>query len=159
MAENRSPAVRRLASERPSVEDADGHTDPTSAGPHIFFEGVHFTKGEESLAQLIRRLKENDLRSFRWMFPKNVIDELENSTGRKSPVFLQTDVVQGAINIVMYRHEDWRKKLFDTEVGAPPSTDGITAGVLTIGRLDDGRGFVRVDNRRGNAEPQTNMSK
>ena len=150
VSENRIPAVRRLASERPSVEEADGSTDPTSAGPHIFFEGVHFTKGDESLAQLVRRLKENDLRSFRWMFPKNVIDELENSTGRKSPVFLQTDVVQGAINIVMYRHEDWRKKLFDTEVGAPPSTDGITAGVLTIGRLDDGRGFVRVDNRRGN---------
>lgn len=51
---------------------------------------------------------------------------------------------------MIFKHEGWRKKLFDSEVNALPSSDGITIGVMTFGKFEDGRTFARVDNRRGN---------
>ena len=120
------------------------------AGPHIFFEGVHFARPDESLPQFLRRLKERELRDFQWMWPANLIEELDRPLNRGSRSKVQHEVSQGTLEISIVRHESWRKKLFDTEVAAPPSADGITAGVVTIGWQEDGQKFVRVDNRRGN---------
>ena len=144
------PSVRRT-----SVEP-EGHTnrdqlrrDLQSVGPHVFFDWVLFARQDETLPRFIRRLRESELANFQWMFPDSLIDCLE-WPGRKCPTTLNVEVLQGTLNILVYHHSDWRKKLYDTEVGAPPSSDGITAGVVTLGKLDDGRVFARVDNRRGN---------
>ena len=118
-------------------------------GPHVFFEGVLFAKDEESLPHFVRRLRDGELANFRWMFPDSLIEELE-SPSRRSPASFQVEVQQGTLNIIVFKHGEWRKKLYDTEVGAPPSNDGITAGVVNVPELDDGRVFARVDNRRGN---------
>ena len=150
----RSPerAVRRLSAGSggaPMFEEEEvRRLQP--AGPHIFFEGVHFARPDESLPQFLRRLKERELRDFQWMWPANLIEELDRPLNRGSRSKVQHEVSQGTLEISIVRHESWRKKLFDTEVAAPPSADGITAGVVTIGWQEDGQKFVRVDNRRGN---------
>ena len=145
-------AVRRCATvpegEPPMREDDERRL--LTAGPHIFFEGVHFARSDESLPQFLHRLRREELKDFQWMWPAALIDELDRPLGRGSHSVVHHEVAQGILDVTVIRHENWRKKLFDTEVVAPPSADGITAGVVTVGWLEDGRKFVRVDNRRGN---------
>lgn len=144
------PAVRRVTTEQEATRDADETRDEgLSVGPHVFFDGVLFAKAEETLPNFLRRLRREDLKNFKWMLPEPLIKELETPT-RRSPVAFQLEAIQGTLNILMFRHEDWRKKLYDSEVNAPPSNNGISAGVVTLGSLEDGRIFARVDNRRGN---------
>ena len=84
------------------------------------------------------------------MWPANLIEELDRPLSRGSRSTVHHEISQGILEITVVRHESWRKKLFDTEVAAPPSADGITADVVTVGWQEDGQKFVRVDNRRGN---------
>ena len=143
-------SVRRMSVEPEGLSNRDQpRPDLQSVGPHVFFDGVMFAKQDETLPRFIRRLREGELANFPWMFPDSLIDCLEWPS-QKCPTTLNVEVLQGTLNILVYHHSDWRKKLYDTEVGAPPSSDGITAGVVTLGKLDDGRVFARVDNRRGN---------
>ena len=143
-------AMRRVAQEPgPTLQSRESLHEVPSVGPHVFFDGVMFAQEGESMANHVRRVRSGELVNFSWMFPDSLIKELEKPS-RRSPVSIQTEVMQGTLNITMFTHEEWRKKLYDTEVGAPASSDGITAGVVTIGRMDDGRAFIRVDNRRGN---------
>lgn len=144
------PAVRRLTPEHDVTRDVDEpREEGLSVGPHVFFDGVLFAREEETLPSFLRRLRREDLKHFKWMFPESLIEELE-APARRSPVSFQLEAIQGTLNILMFKHEDWRKKLYDSEVNAPPSNNGISAGVVTLGRLEDGRIFARVDNRRGN---------
>ena len=101
------------------------------------------------MAQFVFRLKSQDLAEFSWMFPRAMIQELQSPTSRSSPITFDQEVSQGVITVQMHRHDAWRKKLYDAEVSAPPPSDGITAGVVTLGTLENGSLFARVDNRRG----------
>ena len=143
------PSVRRVALTEEHASFSAADQQKPSVGPHVFFDGVHYAKEGESIAAFIKRLRAGELLDHHWMFPDSLINELERPS-KGTPTTLHVEVMQGTLNIMIYKHEDWRKKLYDTEVGAPPSNDGITAGVVTLGRLEDGRGFARVDNRRGN---------
>ena len=143
------PSIRRVVTSEEQVPSAEACQQKVSVGPHVFFEGVHFAHEGESMAAFLRRLKGGELANHHWMFPEVMIEELDKPC-RRSPTTFQVEAVQGTLCITMHKHEDWRRKLYDTEVGAPPSRDGISSGVVSLGRLDDGRSFLRVDNRRGN---------
>lgn len=69
------------------------------------------------------------------MIPTKLLAELDGPLRRKAQGNFIQEVTQVTINI----HEAWSKKLFDTEVAARPG-----------GWFEDGRKFLRVDNRRGN---------
>ena len=116
---------------------------------HVFFDGIFWSREGESMAQFVFRLKSQDLAEFSWMFPRAMIQELQSPTSRSSPITFDQEVSQGVITVLMHRHDAWRKKLYDAEVSAPPPSDGITAGVVTLGTLENGSLFARVDNRRG----------
>ena len=143
-------SLRRLSTGREDqIEAVEAHRELPMVGPHVFFDGVFFAREGEQLPRFVRRLRDGELAGFSWMFPDSLLSELE-SPSQRSPTTLQVEVQQGTLNIIVFKHGEWRKKLYDTEVGAPPSSDGITAGVVSLGKLDDGRVFARVDNRRGN---------
>ena len=149
-AEMEGASLRRLSTGREDqIEAVEAHRELPMVGPHVFFDGVFFAREGEQLPRFVRRLRDGELAGFSWMFPDSLLSELE-SPSQRSPTTLQVEVQQGTLNIIVFKHGERRKKLYDTEVGAPPSSDGITAGVVSLGKLDDGRVFARVDNRRGN---------
>ncbi|CAK9114238.1 Deoxyuridine 5'-triphosphate nucleotidohydrolase (dUTPase) (dUTP pyrophosphatase), partial [Durusdinium trenchii] len=113
---------------------------------YVFFDGTFWSREGELMAQFVVRLKSQDLVEFSWMFPWAMVQELQKPTSRNSPITFDQEVSQGVITVQMHRHNAWRKKLYDTEVSAPPPSDDITAGVVTLGTLENGSLFVRVDN-------------
>ncbi|CAK9049548.1 unnamed protein product [Durusdinium trenchii] len=139
----RSPerAVRRLSAGSggaPMFEEEEvRRLQP--AGPHIFFEGVHFARPDESLPQFLRRLKERELRDFQWMWPANLIEELDRPLNRGSRSKVQHEVSQGTLEISIVRHESWRKKLFDTEVALPLHIQMVLLERLAQQRLRNAR--------------------
>ena len=96
-----------------------------STPTHVFFEDVHFSRPGESMAQFLSRLKSHELRSYRWMFPQALMQELDQGSFRGRTSTFQSVTSHGTIQIVMHKHENWKTKLFDTEVGAPPPSGGM----------------------------------
>ena len=117
---------------------------------HVYFDGIHWANSGETYAQFVSRLRTRELREFWWLFPKTLIDELERSSLQGSTASFTQTVEMGTIHVKMHKHEAWQRKLFDTEVGAPIPENGLTAGVVTLGELEEGGVFLlRVDNRKG----------
>ena len=115
----------------------------------MFFDGIFTSNQGENMREFVMRLKHQELRPFRWMFPEALLQELNpDGLHGSSRTFFQP-VQNGAILVRVHKHSTWRKKLFDIEVAAPPPSSGITAGVVTLGWMEDGLMFARVDNRRG----------
>lgn len=86
-------AVRRLTPERGTLECLDEPSEKLlSVRPHVFFEGVFFAKESETLPHFIRRVRSEELKNFKWMFPDQLIEEFENP-GRRSPVSLQLEAI------------------------------------------------------------------
>lgn len=128
-----------------AVDERLGSFSPQS---HVYFDGIHWANPRETYAQFVSRLRTGDLQDFWWLFPKTLIDELERSSLQGSTASFTQAVEMGTIHVKMHKHEAWRRKLFDTEVGAPNPENGLTAGVVTLGELEGGV-FLRVDNRKG----------
>ena len=53
----------------------------------------------------------------------------------------------------MHKHENLRKKLYDTESMDYPVGGGLSSGVVTIGAFESGGMFARADNRCGRGMP------
>ena len=101
------------------------------------------------MIDFVTRLKNQELYEFRWMFPPGLMAELFPDRLHGAPMTFNQKVLGGTIQVLVHRHSNMRKKLFDSEASAPPPRDGITAGVVTLGWAEDGMIFARVDNRRG----------
>ena len=101
------------------------------------------------MPDFLERLMENELRSLSWLFCRGVL----NILGTKPSNGLTHDYVlrfqHGVVHLKIHRHGGWRKKLFDSDLSVPLTPTGVAAGVITVGWLDDGRMFVRSDNRKG----------
>lgn len=72
---------------------------------------------DESLPQFLHRLRGQELKDFQWMWPANLIEELDRPLSRGSHSTNHHEVTQGILEIMVVRHESWRKKLF----GSPMS--------------------------------------
>ena len=132
------------------LEGETGHTEDIPASPsHAFFEGVYTARSGETMIDFVTRLKNQELYEFRWMFPPGLMAELFPDRLHGAPMTFNQKVLGGTIQVLVHRHSNMRKKLFDSEASAPPPRDGITAGVVTLGWAEDGMIFARVDNRRG----------
>ena len=138
---SRVPQVHEGVGERQEV----GGDLPTS----ILLDGVYTSRGGESMPDFLERLMENELRSLSWLFCRGVL----NILGTKPSNGLTHDYVlrfqHGVVHLKIHRHGGWRKKLFDSDLSVPLTPTGVAAGVITVGWLDDGRMFVRSDNRKG----------
>ena len=138
---SRVPQVHEGVAERQEV----GGDLPTS----ILLDGVYTSRGGESMPDFLERLMENELRSLSWLFCRGVL----NILGTKPSNGLTHDYVlrfqHGVVHLKIHRHGGWRKKLFDSDLSVPLTPTGVAAGVITVGWLDDGRMFVRSDNRKG----------
>ena len=116
---------------------------------HVFFEGVHFARSGESMVEFVQRLRQNDLHEFQWMFPDVLFEHLQPDRLHGSSRTYLREIGQGTMRIQVHMHPEWRKKLYDSEAFAPAPEDGLTGGVVSLGWMQNGGMFARVDNRRG----------
>lgn len=163
------PAVRRVTGQDVDLQGAEPHGHERREGqvheggsggvplwermPTNLFFDPYTSRGGESMSVFVERLKGDELRDFAWLFTPEVLSMVCTTPVNGTPYECVLRFPQGVVTLKIHRHGGWRKNVFDSELSVPLASTGLSAAVVTIAWLEDGRMTLRSDFRKGSREP------